>query len=107
MPALGLSEPWLIASSVVVGGFVTGTVPLVLGRIHELVPHGPAQQRAAWSVATVAFALCQASAAYALSLVFARSGGDYRLLFAIGAAARVLALAVDLTAALLARPRAT
>ena len=90
-----------------VGGFLTGTSPLVLGRIHELVPHGPAQQRAAWRVATAAFALCQASAAYALSFVFAESGGNYRLLFAVGAAALVLALAVDLTAALLARPRAT
>ncbi len=104
VPALGLGEPWLIASSVVVGGFVTGTVPLVLGRIHELIPHSPARRKAAWSSATIAFALFQASAAYALSYVFARSG-SYHLLFVIGAAFLVLALAIDLTAAVMARPR--
>lgn len=96
IPALGLGGPWLMVSSVVVGAFVTGTVPLVLGRIHELLPDRPARQNRAWRTATVGFALCQALAAYALSFVFARSGGDYRLLFAIGAAAMTLALALDL-----------
>ena len=104
IPALGLGEAWLIVSSVVVGAFVTGTVPLVLGRIHELLPHHPAQQKAAWSVATIAFALFQAAAAYVQSFIFAQTGGDYRLLFLIGAAAIVLALAIDLiTAVTIAR----
>ncbi|HTW27154.1 MAG TPA: YbfB/YjiJ family MFS transporter [Acetobacteraceae bacterium] len=99
IPALGLGQAWLIVSSIVVGCFVTGTVPLMLGRIGELLPHHPAQQKAAWSVATIGFALCQAASAYGLSFLFARSGGDYRLLFIIGAAAMVMALAIDLLAA--------
>ena len=98
MPALGLGQAWLIVSSVVVGVFVTGTVPLVLGRIGELLPHHPAQQKTAWSTATVVFALCQAASAYALSFVFSRSGETYRLLFTIGAIAMVVALAIDLIA---------
>jgi predicted MFS family arabinose efflux permease len=98
IPALGLGPAWLIVSSVIVGAFVTGTVPLVLGRIGELLPHRPAEQKAAWSVATVAFALCQAASAYALSFVFAQSGENYRLLFLVGAAAMVVALAIDLIA---------
>ena len=96
VPTLGLGQPWLMVSTVVVGAFVTGTVPLVLGRINELLPHHPSQQKTAWSMATVVFALFQAAAAYGLSFVFARSGGHYTLLFAIGAAALVLALAIDL-----------
>ncbi|HVX75083.1 MAG TPA: YbfB/YjiJ family MFS transporter, partial [Bradyrhizobium sp.] len=99
VPALGLGEVWLIVSSMVVGAFVTGTVPLVLGRIHELLPHHPSQQKAAWSLATIAFALFQAVAAYVHSFVFAETGGDYRLLFLIGTAAIVLALAIDLITA--------
>lgn len=98
VPALGLGQVWLILSSIVVGGFVTGTVPLVLGRIGELLPHHPSQQKSAWSIATICFALSQASAAYALSFIFARSGGNYRLLFFIGAASMVVALAIDLVA---------
>ena len=102
LPAFDLGTGWLIASSLVVGSFVTGTVPLVLGRIGELLPHHPARQKAAWSKATIAFALFQAGAAYALSFVFAQSGGNYRLLFVIGAACMVLALAIDLIVAVAA-----
>ena len=103
IPAFGLGQAWLIASSLVVGAFVTGTVPLMLGRIAELLPHHPAQQKTAWGVATVFFALFQAAAAYGLSFVFARSGGNYQLLFFIGAAAMVLALAIDLAASVFLR----
>ncbi|MFK0164463.1 YbfB/YjiJ family MFS transporter [Rhizobium sp. NPDC090279] len=103
IPAFGLGQAWLIVSSLVVGAFVTGTVPLMLGRIAELLPHHPAQQKAAWSLATVFFALFQAAAAYGLSFVFARSGGNYQQLFFIGTAAMVLALTIDLAAAVLFR----
>jgi MFS family permease len=99
MPALGLGASWLMLSSLVVGASVTGTVLLVLGRLHELLAHHPARQGPAWRTATVGFALCQAVAAYGLSFAFARSGGSYRLLFAVGTAAMVLALAIDLLAA--------
>jgi hypothetical protein len=47
----------------------------------------------------------QAAAAYGLSFVFARNGGDYRPLFLIGSAAMIAALAIDLaTAAIVKKP---
>jgi predicted MFS family arabinose efflux permease len=91
----------LIVSSVVIGALVPGIVPLVLGRVHELVPDGPGQ-KAAWSIATIAFAGGQAGAAYGFSYLFARTG-DHAPLFALGAASLALALAIDLGAAV--RPR--
>ena len=100
VPGLGLGQGWLIASSLIVGAFLTGTVALVLGRIAEILPHHPAQQKAAWSKATVVFALFQAGGAYLLSYVYAESGGNYRLLFLIGGAAMTAALAIDLVVAL-------
>lgn len=99
LPVFNLGRAGLIVSSVVVGAFVTGTVPLVLGRIGELLPHQPARQKAAWSTATVAFAIFQAVAAYGLSFVFEHSGGDYRMLFIIGACSITAALALDLVTA--------
>jgi predicted MFS family arabinose efflux permease len=99
IPALGLGTPWLMASSVVVGAFVTGTVPLVLGRVHELLVHHPAQQAAAWRTATVGFALFQAVAAYGFSYLFTYSGSNYALLFVIGTGAIALALLIDIVAA--------
>ena len=100
LPALGLGPVSLMASAVVVGAFTPGIVPLVLGRVHELLAHHPAEQKAAWSKATVSFAVLQAAAAYGLSFVFAHSDGNYAELFVIGAAALMLALAIDLVAAL-------
>ncbi len=97
LPAVTASAPWLMVSSLLVGAFVTGTVPLVLGRVHELLEHHPARQGPAWRTATVCFALLQALAAYAMSWVFARSAGDYRLLFGLGSVALLLALAIDMT----------
>ncbi|WP_454689428.1 YbfB/YjiJ family MFS transporter [Achromobacter aloeverae] len=102
-PALGWGEAWLVASSVVVGAFVTGTVPLVLGRVHELLAHHPARQGPAWRTATVGFALFQAVAAYGLSFLFSSNGHDYAQLFYLGAAAMALALLIDLTVAVGAR----
>jgi predicted MFS family arabinose efflux permease len=99
IPALVPGPVWLALSSVVVGAFVPGIVPLVLGRLHELLPEAdPARRAAAWSTATTAFALGQAAAAYGFSALFARGGG-YGLLFALGTAALLAALAVDLAAA--------
>jgi predicted MFS family arabinose efflux permease len=99
LPALGLGPLALGLSSVVVGAFTPGIVPLVLGRVHELLPHHPAEQKAAWSKATVSFAILQAVAAYGLSFIFSQSGGNYALLFIVGAAALLLALAIDLLGA--------
>ena len=85
---------------VIVGGFTPGIVPLVLGRIHELLPHSSSSQRAAWAQATTMFALFQAAGAYGLSYLFERTGGNYTVLFVIGASAVAAALAMDLITAL-------
>jgi MFS family permease len=98
VPALGLGSVWLMVSSVIVGAFVTGTVPLVLGRVHEILAHHPARQTSAWQTATVGFALFQAVAAYGLSFLFSYSGGNYGLLFLIGTSAMLLAFVIDVVA---------
>jgi predicted MFS family arabinose efflux permease len=100
LPAISTAPVSLIASSIIVGGFTPGIVPLVLGRIHELVPHSAEQQRAVWGHATTSFALFQAAAAYGFSWLFAHTGGDYLLLFKLAAASVALALAIDLVMAL-------
>ncbi|KKB60927.1 hypothetical protein WM40_26310 [Robbsia andropogonis] len=69
IPALTVAASLLIVSSIIVGAFVTGTVPLVLGRIHEILAHHPSLHGPAWRTATVGFALFQAVAAYGLSIL--------------------------------------
>jgi MFS family permease len=103
LPTVSTAPLSLIVSSVVVGGFTPGIVPLVLGRIHELVPHSTEQQRTTWSHATTSFALFQAAAAYGFSWIYAQTGGDYLVLFALGGGAVVLALAIDLALPLATR----
>jgi MFS family permease len=101
LPAVSAAPAAMIVSSVVVGAFTPGVVPLTLGRIHELVPHNSAEQGAAWAQATTSFALFQAGGAYGLSYCFEQTSGNYALLFMIGAAAITTALAVDLVVGLL------
>jgi len=96
LPAVSTAPAAMIVSSLIVGGFTPGIVPLVIGSIHELVPHSAVGQRAAWAQATTSFAVVQAAGAYGLSFVFERTGGDYALLFMIGAGAVAVALALDL-----------
>ena len=97
-PALDHGAAGLVVSSLVVGAATPGVVPLALGRTHEVLRRHPAAQKRAWSAATTSFAVMQAAGAYGLSFLFARTGGDYRVLFGLGAGALVLALAVDLLA---------
>ncbi|MGH7188314.1 MAG: YbfB/YjiJ family MFS transporter [Acetobacteraceae bacterium] len=87
----------LAISCIIVGAFVPGIVPLVLGRVHDLTGGNTGQWHAAWSVCVAAFALGQAAGAYGLAFVFAATGGDYRSLFAIGAASLLAAFAIDVT----------
>jgi molybdate-binding protein len=61
-----------------------------------LLAHHPVAQKAAWSRATVSFAIFQAGSAYGLSYIFARTD-NYRLLFVIEAAAMTLAFFINLT----------
>jgi predicted MFS family arabinose efflux permease len=100
--AVTASPGWLGVSSVIIGAFTPGIVPLVLGRANELVPGDVQSQRAAWSVATTAFAVGQAGAAYGFSFFFA-FGGGYDVLFGLGGAA--LALAIDLLVAAIVHRR--
>ncbi|NTX28059.1 YbfB/YjiJ family MFS transporter [Burkholderia pyrrocinia] len=103
LPLFGLGPGGLIVSSVLVGAFTPGIVPLALGRVNELLVHHPSVAKGAWRGATTSFAVMQAVAAYGLSYLFASSGGRYETLFAVGAAALALALAVDLIATARAR----
>ncbi len=88
---------WLVASSLVIGAFVPGSVPLALGRGHELVDQID-DRAAGWRTATIAFAIGQAGAAYSYSWLFGETH-SYVPLFALAAGALVLALAVDLAGA--------
>jgi predicted MFS family arabinose efflux permease len=94
LPVFSASPLSLSISSIVVGAMVPGVVPLVLGRVHELIPHDADQQRKAWGLCTTAFALGQSAAAYGFSYIFAHNGGTYRVLFALGAAALATALVI-------------
>ena len=88
----------LVVSSLVIGAFVPGVVPLVFGRVRELTPPDGAAQTAAWSLGTAAFALGQAGGAYGYSYLFAVTSGHI-LLFQLGTGAFLLALAIDLVVA--------
>ncbi len=90
------SDPVALAiSSIVIGAFVPGIVPLVLGHIRDLAPDDPAARVSAWGFATTAFALGQAGAAYGFSFLYVETD-SYQLLFGLGASAFVVALALDL-----------
>jgi predicted MFS family arabinose efflux permease len=96
LPALHTGWAGLMVSSLLVGACTPGVVPLALGRTHEILRHLPAAQKGAWSAATTSFALMQAAGAYSLSFLFVHSGGDYRVLFGLGAAGLGAALIIDL-----------
>ena len=85
----------LVIATTILGAFTPGIIPLVLGRTQEIVRHDHAAQRRAWSHAATAFALFQALGGYGYSYLFAYSGQDYSLLFAIGGGVLVLALLCD------------
>ncbi|MGH7156308.1 MAG: YbfB/YjiJ family MFS transporter, partial [Acetobacteraceae bacterium] len=99
LPAITRAPPALVLSSLLAGAFTPGVVPLVLGRVHELLPNDPPAQRIAWSWTTIAFATFQAGSAYLYSFLFARSSGNYTLLFTLGAGALALASAIDFAVA--------
>jgi predicted MFS family arabinose efflux permease len=96
---LSNSHAVLLAATFVIGTFPPGIVPLTLGRVHRALPHDHQAQNAAWSRATTIFALFQALAGYGYSYLFARSGGDHRLLLAIGGWALAVALLAELALA--------
>lgn len=85
----------LWASTIVLGAFTPGIVPMVLGRVQELLPHDPTAQRAAWSRATASFALFQAIGGYGYAYLFAHTHENYALIFTCGAVAMVVAFTAD------------
>jgi MFS family permease len=103
VPAFTSGTIPLAVSCIAMGALTPGIVPLVFGRVHELFPHELARQQHAWSTVTTSYAICQAAAAYGFSFLFSRTGGDYRLLFALGAIAVGLGLALDLVLAVTTR----
>jgi len=92
----------LALSSFLIGAFVPGIVAVTIGRTRELLHHDPEAQAHAWSYCTAAFALGQAVAGYAFSFIFAQANGGYMVLFALGTAAFILALALDIGASIIA-----
>jgi predicted MFS family arabinose efflux permease len=95
LPAVMHHAPALIISSAIAGAFTPGIVPLILGRVHELLPGDPSAQRIVWSWTTIAFALFQAASAYLYSFLFSRNGENYAMLFGLGSCALGLALVID------------
>lgn len=95
LPLATTAMPALLLSSAVAGAFTPGIVPLVLGRLQELVP--PDERTRAWGWATTSFALAQAAAAYALAALFAASGSHLPL-FAVGTSGLAAALLLDVAA---------
>ena len=93
-PLLSTATVTLLASAAVVGAFTPGVVPLALGRIHTLLPAGSDAARAAWSGATIAWAVGQAVGAQVLSVLFAHAG-SYSPLFAAGTAALLGGLVLE------------
>lgn len=85
----------LWVSTLVLGACTPGIAPMVLGRVQEMLPHDPTAQRAAWSRATVAFALFQALGGYGYAYLFAHTHENYALIFTCGAVALAVAFAVD------------
>jgi Uncharacterised MFS-type transporter YbfB len=99
LPVVSTAPVSLIVSSVVIGGFTPGIVPLVLGRIHELPPHSAEQQRHP-GICYHQLRPVPGRGGHGFSWLFARNNGDYLLLFELGGAAVTLALAIDLVMAL-------
>jgi len=87
----------LVASSLVMGAFVPASPTLVLIRLRHVIGHDAGAQTSGWRLATIAFAVGQATGAYGLSYLFDISG-DYTLLYAVGGGALVLSLALNLVA---------
>jgi predicted MFS family arabinose efflux permease len=89
--------------TIVIGSFPPGMVPPVLAWIRSMMPGDVVKQNVVWSRATIVFAAFQALGGYGYSAIFNHNGGNHRELFAIGAAAIVLALCVGMVVPLVAR----
>lgn len=87
--------PVVLVSAALAGAFTPGIVPLVLGRVREILADAPERHGVAWSRATASFAAMQAAGAYGFTFLFAATGA-YDLLFLVAACCVAGALALDL-----------
>ncbi|GAB2914533.1 hypothetical protein GCM10027093_61340 [Paraburkholderia jirisanensis] len=104
--AMANSYMLIAVLTVIIGSFPPGIIPPVLARVREIVPGNTVRQNVIWSRATTVFAASQALSGYASSAIFNGLGGNYRLLFGLGAAMIALALLVDVCISPLLRPGA-
>jgi predicted MFS family arabinose efflux permease len=93
--------------TVIIGTFAPGIVPLVLARVHELIPKDAHKQNIAWSRATILSAAVMAASGYAFSALFNASGGNHRLLFLAAAALVAIAMVGELGGLFKSAPAAT
>jgi MFS family permease len=91
------------ALAVLIGSFPPGIVPMMLARVHEVIPGNHARQNIVWSRLTIVFAAFQATAGYTCSSIFNGSGGSHRMLFVIAAAAFFVCVFADLLGSRFAR----
>ncbi|BEU25458.1 YbfB/YjiJ family MFS transporter [Paraburkholderia sp. 22B1P] len=103
--AFAMSSNYILIGvlTLIIGSYPPGIVPMMLTRIHEVLPNDHVGQHKSWSRATTTFAAFQALAGYTYSALFNSSGGNHRLLFAIGAVALVFVVVVDWVAPLFVR----
>lgn len=90
-PALITSPLALNISGLLVGAAVPGVVPLVLGRVHEII-EDQATRHKIWSLATVTFAAGQAIAGYGFSWLYTQPDTGFGILFEVAAASLFCAL---------------
>lgn len=88
LPLLSSSLPALFASSFLVGALTPGLVAVASGRVVEIV--GAAGHQRNWAMMTFLYALMQALGGYAMAALYGALH-SFGLLFAIGAAALVVA----------------
>ncbi len=81
-------------STLAIGSFATGVVPVFLARTHDLIPHDTGLQNVVWARVTIVTAASMAAAGYACSAILSISGGNHRLLFLSAAIMLLLALAI-------------
>lgn len=94
----------LMLATLIIGSFPPGVPPITLARLHRILPGDAHGQNIVWSKATTVFALTQALAGYGYSYLFARSGGDHRLLMGVGAGALAAIIVSDGAKKILAKP---
>jgi predicted MFS family arabinose efflux permease len=83
-------------STVILGMFTVSVVPVVFGRVQEILQNNHVAQRTAWSRATIAFALFQALSGYGYAFLFSHAHESYKLIFLCGLIALTAALLVDI-----------